>query len=86
MTTVTYPWCSTTKRSARHLRVGFKRGVGRQRIWPYHISTRAGQAIIPRNGLAHDIMDIPAKVQTVEYDPNRSGFIGPVAYANGAKR
>ena len=29
---------------------------------------------------------IPAKVERIEYDPNRSGFIGLVAYANGAKR
>jgi large subunit ribosomal protein L2 len=34
----------------------------------------------------YDKHDIPAKLQTVEYDPNRSGFIGLAAYADGAKR
>ncbi|HYC83211.1 MAG TPA: 50S ribosomal protein L2, partial [Candidatus Paceibacterota bacterium] len=30
--------------------------------------------------------DIPAKVESVEYDPNRSGFIGLVCYADGERR
>lgn len=31
-------------------------------------------------------LDIPFKVATVEYDPNRSGFIGVASYADGEKR
>lgn len=30
--------------------------------------------------------DIPAKVQSIEYDPNRSAYIALVAYADGEKR
>ena len=30
--------------------------------------------------------DIPAKVQSIEYDPNRTAFIALVAYADGEKR
>ncbi|MCK5332802.1 50S ribosomal protein L2 [Candidatus Parcubacteria bacterium] len=30
--------------------------------------------------------DIPAKVQSIEYDPNRTSFIALVAYADGEKR
>ncbi len=30
--------------------------------------------------------DIPAKIVSVEYDPNRSGFIGLAVYADGEKR
>ena len=33
-----------------------------------------------------DKKDIPAKVQTVEYDPTRSAFISLLAYRDGAKR
>jgi len=33
-----------------------------------------------------DKRDIPAKVQTIEYDPNRSARIALVAYADGEKR
>jgi len=31
-------------------------------------------------------LDIPAKVKTIEYDPNRSAFIALVAYNDGGKR
>ncbi len=33
-----------------------------------------------------DKFDIPAKVKTIEYDPNRSAFIALVVYADGEKR
>lgn len=34
----------------------------------------------------YDKIDIPAQVETVEYDPNRSGFIGRVRYRDGEHR
>ena len=34
----------------------------------------------------YDKMDIPATIKSVEYDPNRSGFISLVLYADGEKR
>jgi large subunit ribosomal protein L2 len=88
MTTVTYRGVLTTNDPYKPLTSGFKRGVGRNAF---------GRITSPYKGGGHkrsfreidfkyDIMDIPAKIQTVEYDPNRSGFIGLVAYANGAKR
>lgn len=33
-----------------------------------------------------DKFDIPAKVQTIEYDPNRSAFIALILYEDGEKR
>ncbi len=33
-----------------------------------------------------DKVDIPAKVKTIEYDPNRSAFIALLVYADGEKR
>lgn len=33
-----------------------------------------------------DKKDIPAKIETIEYDPYRSGFISLVLYADGARR
>lgn len=33
-----------------------------------------------------DKKDIPAKVETIEYDPNRSAFIALVCYADGERR
>ncbi len=88
MTTITYRGVITSNEPYKPLTKGFKRGVGRNAF---------GRITSPYKGGGHkrsyrdidfkyDILDIPAKVQTVEYDPNRSGFIGLVAYANGAKR
>jgi large subunit ribosomal protein L2 len=34
----------------------------------------------------YDKRDIPAKVETIEYDPYRSAFIARALYANGARR
>ena len=33
-----------------------------------------------------DILDMPAKVQAIEYDPNRTAHLALVAYSNGEKR
>lgn len=34
----------------------------------------------------YDKKDVPAKVETIEYDPNRSGFIALVCYKDGERR
>ena len=34
----------------------------------------------------YDKKDVPATVETIEYDPNRSGFIALVVYADGERR
>lgn len=34
----------------------------------------------------YDKKDVPAKVETIEYDPNRSGFIALVCYMDGERR
>ncbi|MCA9359743.1 50S ribosomal protein L2 [Candidatus Kaiserbacteria bacterium] len=34
----------------------------------------------------YDKKEVPARVETVEYDPNRSGFIALVCYADGERR
>lgn len=33
-----------------------------------------------------DILDVPARVQAIEYDPNRTAHLALVAYASGVKR
>ena len=33
-----------------------------------------------------DLLDMPARVQAIEYDPNRTAHLALVAYANGEKR
>jgi large subunit ribosomal protein L2 len=88
MSTVTYKGVLTASEPHKPLTKGFKRGVGRNAF---------GRITSPYKGGGHkrsyrqidwkfNKQDIPAKIQTVEYDPNRSGFIGLVAYKDGAKR
>ena len=35
---------------------------------------------------AYSKMDIPAKIETIEYDPNRTGFISLICFADGERR
>ncbi|MEK7610398.1 MAG: 50S ribosomal protein L2 [Patescibacteria group bacterium] len=72
----------------RSLTSGFKRGVGRN---------RAGRITVRHKGGGHkrrfrtidwyyNKINIPAVVETTEYDPNRSGFIARLCYADGERR
>lgn len=88
MTSVTYKGKLTVSKPKKSLTHGFKRSVGRN---------SAGRLTTRHKGGGHkrryrDIdflynkKNIPAKVETIEYDPNRSGFIGLVSYRDGEKR
>lgn len=79
----------TTQTPHKALTKGVKRDVGRN---------NHGRITVPHKGGGHkrtqrlvdfvfvDKMNIPAKVETVEYDPNRSGFISLVVYKDGERR
>lgn len=67
---------------------GFKRHVGRN---------NAGRITVRHKGAGHkrnfreidftfDKKNVPARIATVEYDPNRSGFVSLLVYADGEKR
>lgn len=88
MTGIEYRKLLSTQRPEKSLTKGGKRDVGRN---------NAGRITTRHHGGGHkrrfrdvdfvmEKRDIPAKLATVEYDPNRSGFIGVVVYADGAKR
>ncbi|MDZ7726647.1 MAG: 50S ribosomal protein L2 [Candidatus Campbellbacteria bacterium] len=73
---------------AKKLTKGYKRSVGRN---------HQGRLTSRHKGGGHkrktreidwifDKHDIPAKIESLEYDPNRSGFIALVVYADGEKR
>lgn len=88
MTTVTYRGVITTNEPYKPLTKGYKRGVGRNAFGRQTTYYKGGghKRSFREIDFTYDKIDIPAKVQTVEYDPNRSGFIGLVAYNDGAKR
>lgn len=86
--TVTYRGVLTAKEPVKSLTKGFKRNVGRNsdgRITSQHKG--GGHKRLFRDiDFRMQKFNIPAKVETVEYDPNRSGFIGVVCYADGERK
>lgn len=88
MSTVSYRGVLTASEPHKSLTRGFRRQVGRNHNG--RITTRhkgGGHKRLWRDvDFAYDKKNIPGKIATVEYDPNRSGFIGLVNYADGEKR
>ena len=78
----------TEKRSNKKLTKGKKRSSGRNSDG--HITSRhRGQGHKRRYRLIdfkRDKFDVPARVATIEYDPNRSANIALLHYADGEKR
>jgi large subunit ribosomal protein L2 len=88
MSTVTYRGVLTTSDPHKPLTKGFRRGSGRNAFGRITSGHKGGgnKRSFRDIDFVYNKMDIPAKVETVEYDPNRSGFIGLVSYADGEKR
>jgi large subunit ribosomal protein L2 len=86
--TVTYKGKLTTVKPHKSLTKGGKRGSGRNNQG--RITTRHKGGGHKRKYRSIDFMfdkrDIPAKIETIEYDPNRSAFIGLIVYADGERR
>ena len=86
MTTVSYSGVLTASEPHKALTKGVKRHVGRS----------AGRISVRHKGGGHKRLlrdvdfsykkQVPAVVETVEYDPNRSGFIGLLKYRDGDRR
>ena len=78
----------TIKEPEKKLTSGFRRGSGRNSHG--RITTRHKGGGVKRSFRAvdfiYDKIDIPARVVSVEYDPNRSGFIALLQYRDGEKR
>ena len=87
-TVVTYRGVLTAKKPLKALTTGFSRGVGRNAYG--RITTRHKGGGHKRSYREIDFrmekINIPAKIETIEYDPNRSGFIGVVCYLDGERR
>jgi len=78
----------TESKPLKKLTKGFKRSAGRNNAGRITSSHRGGgnKRRWREIDFKYDKKDIPAKVEAVEYDPNRSGFIGRVLYADGERR
>lgn len=67
---------------------GSKRSFGRNNAGRITVRHKGGghKRLLRDIDFKYNKRDIPAKVESVEYDPNRSGFIGLVVYADGERR
>ncbi|HEC32762.1 MAG TPA: 50S ribosomal protein L2, partial [Candidatus Kaiserbacteria bacterium] len=78
----------TTTKPLKKLTKGKKRSVGRNsqgRVTTRHKG--GGHKRLYRDiDFFFNKKDIPAKIEAIEYDPNRSGFIALVLYADGERR
>jgi large subunit ribosomal protein L2 len=78
----------TTQTPEKSLTRGFRRAVGRNNQG--EVTTRhkgAGHKRLFREvDFRYDKLNIPYTIKTVEYDPNRSAFIGLAQYRDGEKR
>ena len=88
MSNVSYRGVLTKSKPVKSLTHGFKRSVGRNsqgRITMRHKG--AGHKRLFREvDFLYAKKEIPAKIKSVEYDPNRSAFIGLAVYKDGEKR
>lgn len=78
----------TVIRPHRPLTVGFHRSCGRNAQGRITVRHRGGgvKRLYRLLDFRYDKKDIPAVVETIEYDPNRSAWIALVRYADGERR
>ncbi|MBX4198905.1 50S ribosomal protein L2 [Candidatus Parcubacteria bacterium] len=88
MTGINFREFVTATKPVKSLTKGFRRGDGRNNTG--RITTRHKGGGAKRRYRDIDFMfdkkNVPFTLKTVEYDPNRSGFIGLVAYKDGERR
>lgn len=88
MSTVAYRQILTADEPYKPLTRGGKRAVGRNNAGRITVRHKGGGAKRSYRliDFKYDKKDIPATIETIEYDPNRSGFIGLICYADGERR
>jgi len=88
MTNVTYRKVITRTEPEKSLTHGFKRSFGRNADGRVTSRHRGGghKRLFRDVDFLYDKKDIEATIKSVEYDPNRSAFIGLAVYKDGEKR
>jgi len=87
LSTVTFRGKLTANEPYKPLTTGGKRDVGRNNAGRISVRHKGGghKRLLRDVDFFYD-KQVPAKVETVEYDPNRSGFIGLLLYRDGSRR
>lgn len=78
----------TSSKPEKSLTKGRKRHVGRNSAGRITVRHKGGgvKRVYRDVDFRYEKINIPATVKTIEYDPNRSGFIALIVYADGEKR
>lgn len=88
MTGINYRQVLTAVHPHKPLTSGGKRSVGRNKAGRITTRHKGGghKRLYRQIDFRYNKIDIPAKITSVEYDPNRSGFIALCLYADGERR
>ncbi|OHA60993.1 MAG: 50S ribosomal protein L2 [Candidatus Vogelbacteria bacterium RIFOXYD2_FULL_44_9] len=88
MSVVSYRGVLTTDTPHKALTTGGKRDVGRNNRGRITVRHKGGghKRAYREIDFTFDKKDIFAKIETLEYDPNRSGFIALICYRDGERR
>mgnify|MGYP003392476662 FL=1 len=88
MTHVTYRGVLTKTEPTKSLTHGFRRAVGRNSQGRITMRHKGGghKRLYREVDFVYNKKEIPAIIKSVEYDPNRSAFIGLAVYKDGEKR
>jgi large subunit ribosomal protein L2 len=88
MTTRSYKSVVTKTTPHKALTAGGKRGVGRNNAGRITSRHKGGghKRVYRQIDFTFNKFDIPAKVESIEYDPNRSAYIALLCYADGERR
>jgi len=88
MTGINFREVLSGNKPEKSLTKGFRRGSGRNHSGKITTRHKAGghKRTFRNVDFVYDKFDIPFTIKTVEYDPNRSGFIGLAVYRDGEKR
>jgi len=86
--TIDYRKVLTASKPLKSLTVGSKRSGGRNNTGRITATHKGGgnKRAYRLVDFLYNKKDIPAKITSVEYDPNRTGFIGVAVYKDGEKR
>lgn len=88
MSVVSYRGVLTADAPHKSLTKGGKRSVGRNNAGRVTTRHKGGghKRVFRTVDFIFDKINVPARVESVEYDPNRSGFIALVCYQDGERR
>ena len=88
MTGIDWPKLLTVSKPKKSLTSGLNRRAGRNSTGRVTMNYQGGghKRKFRDVDFIYDKKEIPAKVETIEYDPNRSGLIGLVCYRDGERR